>query len=73
MKQIHRSTQIAEAIIEYFRKECAISTSDGIETSGTKLAPVINASQPAACTHLRRMVDLGIIVLKKTTYYSFAN
>lgn len=59
-----RCSDVAEAIIEYFRRECAISSSSGIETTVENLAVAIGSSHTAVGLHLRRMMDLSIITLK---------
>ena len=67
----HRKTRhddVAEDIISYFRKECAVSSSDGIETTSGKLAEIIKATQAAVAPHLRRLLDYRILVLKKGVY-----
>lgn len=63
-----RCPDVAEAIINHLRNECAVSTSNGLETNSDKLAKAIGVSQAATAAHLRRLIDLGIIFTPIGTY-----
>lgn len=65
MDQKPRCPDVAEAIVQYFRDENAVSTTDGIEITIYELATAIGSSQAPASQHLRRLLDFGIIILKK--------
>lgn len=64
MNQRPRCSDVAEVIVNYFRQECAVTSSNGIETSTDKLGKAIGASQTSVASHLRRLLDFGIIILK---------
>lgn len=59
---------VAEAIIEYLRKEGAVSSSDGVETSVQKLAEPLGFYVSAVSRNLKKLIDLGIVVLKYGAY-----
>ena len=59
-----RCPDVAEAIINFLRGECAVFSSNGLETTVEKLAVAIGTSHTAVGLHLKRMMDLGIIILK---------
>ena len=68
-QQKKRCPDVAEAIINYFRQECAIFDSEkGIEVENDKLSEAIGAGQSIVSKHLRRLYDLEIIVLKSGIY-----
>lgn len=61
---IGRRPFVAEAIIEHLRKEGAIASSNGIETSTHKIRKTLNLSHTAVATNLMRLLDSGIVVVK---------
>jgi len=63
-----RCQDISKAIVEYFRSECAVASGDGIETSSDKLATAIGCSPSSVYSHLRRLVEFGVIILKIGDY-----
>lgn len=68
MNQKPRCNDVAEAIIQYFRSACAVSTSDGIETNTERLATAIGSTQGSVAPHLKRLIDFKIILLKRGVY-----
>ena len=70
MNQKPRCSDVAEAIINYFRQECATFDSKGIEIANDQLSREVGAGQGQVSKHLRRLFDLGIIILKSGIYES---
>lgn len=68
MEEKKRCSDVAQSIVEYFRQECAIFSSKGVETNSMKIATIINASPSIVSTHLRRLLDYKIIVLKAGSF-----
>ena len=65
MDRKRRCPDVAEAIIDHLRNECAVSSTDGLETTVEQLASTIGASPAAVSPHLKRLMDFNIIILRK--------
>lgn len=63
-----RQSFIAEAIIEYLRGEEATASSNGVETSASRIANTLSLSIENVARHLRKLIDLEIVVLKYGIY-----
>ncbi len=59
---------VAESIINYLRKECAVSSSNGFETTTKQLAKAIGASQVSITINLRKFLEHHILVLKRGNF-----